>query len=48
MRYLDEKKLKVIKIVVEGEVSIAYGAAKLRRSEKQSGDASKNYLLILM
>ena len=35
MNYLDEKKLEVMKMVVNGEKSIAWAAAKLKRSEKK-------------
>ena len=34
MNYLDEKKLEVMKMVVDGEKSISWAAAKLKRSEK--------------
>ena len=34
VNYLDEKKLEVMKMVVSGEKSIAWAAAKLKRSEK--------------
>jgi hypothetical protein len=34
VNYLDEKKLEVMKMVVDGEKSISWAAAKLKRSEK--------------
>ena len=34
MNYLDEKKLEIMKMVVDGEKSISWAAAKLKRSEK--------------